>query len=67
MASDAIVSYFAVAVWMVGVWRSSRGRHTNERDDVGRGVGQGVKAVREDRNRPCRVAEGDLGGGNERG
>src|SRR5688572_3514850 len=50
-----------MAVRMVSIRRTLRRRDADERDDVGCGVGERVKAVGEDRDRARRVAKRDLG------
>jgi len=46
---------------MVFVGRPLRGGNADQRDDIGRGVGERVKTVGQDRDRPRNVSEGDLG------
>ena len=51
----------SVTVRMVLVRRPLGRPNPDEADDVGAGVGEGVKAVREDADRAAGIAEQDLG------
>ena len=54
----------AVAVRVIPIRRPARDRHADQRHHVRRGVGQGVKAVGEDGDRPGHIAQGDLDDGD---
>ena len=64
MPSDAIVSYLRWPYGWFCVRRPLRDRDADERDDVGRRVGERVKAVGQDRDRAGGIAEGDLDDGD---
>ena len=49
-----------MAVRMVAIGRPLRGGDAHQRDDVRGGVGERVKTVGKDRDRPREVPEGDL-------